>query len=261
MTDMTKYPPGDFCWVELGTSDPAAAKTFYAALFGWKPEDVPPGGGGAYTLLKKDGKDVAGLYGLTAEQRKVGVPSHWLPYVSVASADATAKKAAALGGKVFKQPFDVMDVGRMAILQDPAGATFALWQAKGHIGAGKINEPGSFCWNELATTDTKAARTFYTTLFGWSANEMQMAQGGAYTIFKTGETQVAGMTQMTGDWKGIPPHWMVYFAVADCDGSAETARGLGAEILVPPTDIPTVGRFAVLQDPQRAVFSIIRLNG
>ena len=257
MTDMASYKPGTFCWAELGTSDAAAAKKFYGALFDWQPRDVA--GDVPYTLLQIGEKDICGLYALMPDQKKAGVPPHWLSYVSVESADAAAKKAQSLGAKLFMGPMDVMDIGRMAVLQDTTGAAFAVWQPRTHIGSAKRNEPGAPCWNELMTTNVKAARTFYTGLFGWGTEDMDMGQGEPYTLFKVGAENRGGSMQMPAEWKGVPSHWLVYFAVADCDATCEKARGLRAEVLVPPTDIPDVGRFAILQDPQRAVFAVIKL--
>ena len=261
MTNPTPHPAGTFCWVDLGANDAAAAKKFYAGLFGWQMQDMPAGPDSVYTMLRVDGKDVGALYTLGAEHKKMGIPPHWGSYIAVESADATAEKARALGAKFFAEPFDVFDLGRMAMMQDPTGAAICVWQAMKHAGAQVLGAPGALCWNELLTTDTRAAGAFYARLFGWGTKDTEMAQGGAYTIFTLGEKQVGGMMPMMPGWEGVPSNWMVYFAVANCDGSAAKARGLGAEVVVPPTDIPKIGRFAVVQDPQRAVFAIIRLNG
>jgi hypothetical protein len=257
--EITEHAPGAFCWVELGSTDAEAAKKFYSQLFGWGINDVPAGPDCVYTLLQLNGKDVAALYQLNEQQRSQGIPPHWLLYVSVASADESVKTAAALGGKVLLEPFDVFDVGRMALVEDPTGATFALWQARKHTGTQLQNQPYTLCWSELATNNTDAAAAFYTQLFGWSAKAGEVAPI-AYTEFINGGIPVGGMLQMTAEWGEIPPHWMAYFAVEDCDGSANQARELGADIKVPPTDIPKVGRFAVIQDPQGAVFAIIQLT-
>jgi len=154
MVDKTKHEPGTFCWVELATSDGAAAKTFYTSLFGWTADDAP-GGGGVYTTLRKNGKDAAALYELGPQQK--GVPPHWNSYVCVENADAAAAHAKELGGTVMMEPFDVMEHGRMAVVADPAGATFSVWQPRHNIGAQVVNEPGAFCWNELYTTDPRRA--------------------------------------------------------------------------------------------------------
>jgi predicted enzyme related to lactoylglutathione lyase len=239
---------------------------FYGALFGWRaPEGTAPATpaaaatpGGPYSRLQLDGMDVAAIYTLGREQKKMGIPPHWGAYVAADSADEAARKARSLGARVFGEAFDVLDAGRTAMIQDPTGAAFSVWEAKAHVGAGALGVPGALCWCELLTTNTRAAGPFYAGLFGWGSKSMEMADGGAYTIFEVGGKPVGGMMQMLPEWEGVPSNWMVYFAVADCDASAQSARGLGAEIVVPPTDIPGIGRFAVLQDPQQAVFAIIK---
>ena len=157
---------------------------------------------------------------------------------------------------VLQKSNNSITAGRMAIFQDPTGAFFCVWQAREHIGATIVNEPGAFCWNELATKDTSRAIEFYTKLFGWRAN----VQDVQYTIFMNGENMAGGMLEMKPEWGDVPPNWMVYFAVDVCDASAEKAKDLGGQILNPPTDIPEVGRFSMLQDPQGAAFSIIKLS-
>ena len=144
MPEITKYAPGMFCWFELGTSDTDAAKKFYGQLFGWTAEDMPAGPDMVYTMLKRDGKEIGAMYGLSEEHKSQGVPPHWLTYISVASADESAAKAKELGGTVMMEPFDVFDAGRMALVQDPTGATFALWQANASIGAKLKDEPYSY---------------------------------------------------------------------------------------------------------------------
>jgi uncharacterized protein len=166
MQEAPEYKPGTFCWVELGTTDNAAAKTFYTQLFGWEYEDHPMGPGMVYTMLKLNGKDVGALYELMPDMRAQGVPPHWLSYVSVSNADETAEKAKAEGATLLKEPFDVMTEGRMAVVQDPTGAVFALWQAKNHKGSAVRMVPNSVCWNELGTNDPQEAGEFYSHLFG-----------------------------------------------------------------------------------------------
>jgi predicted enzyme related to lactoylglutathione lyase len=179
--------------------------------------------------------------------------------VAVDSADETVARAATLGAEVLNPPFDVFDVGRMAMLRDPSGALFALWQAKSHIGVGRTGEPGALCWNELLTRDVEAAAGFYTRLFGWGARTMPSA-GAEYTIFDRAEEPVAGMMALP-DPADAPPNWLPYFGVADCDDRARAAGVAGGRVFVSPTDIPGVGRFAVLGDPQGAVFAIVQQEG
>jgi predicted enzyme related to lactoylglutathione lyase len=249
------HPAGAFTWPELATSDPKAAARFYAALFGWDVQVVKTGPND-YTLFKLDGDDVAASYQMGTDEG----PPHWNCYVSVASADDAAARARSLGGSVVgKGPFDVEDIGRMATLRDPAGAMFMVWQPKSHSGAKRLNEPGALCWTELATTDTTASEKFYTSLFGWTAKKGTQAPGEYTEFFNRGEA-IAGMLRIQPEWGNVPPHWMPYFAVVDCDAAAASAKHHGGALHVPPTDIPGVGRFAVVRDPQGAVFAIIALR-
>jgi predicted enzyme related to lactoylglutathione lyase len=255
MGSQMKQAAGNFCWFELGTSDQNAAKEFYVELFGWRFKDapLPPEMGGVYTTLLKDDKDVGAMYQLGPQME--GVPPHWMPYVAVDSADETAAKVAELGGAALCPPFDVMDFGRMVSFKDPTGATLSVWEPKTHLGVDLFGAPGSACWCELATTDVTKAGGFYSSLFGWSLKES--SDGMPYTEIGNKGQMIGGMMPMNDpQHQGVPPHWTVYFAVDDCDAAAEKAKGLGAMLYVPPTDIPKVGRFAMIQDPQGAVFSI-----
>src|SRR4051812_37027991 len=219
------YAPGTFCWADLGTPDAAAATRFYTALFGWTAEDRPMGPDASYTMLHADGRAVAALYHQEAAQHG---PPHWLSYISVASATDAATRAKALGGTLLMEPFDVLDVGRMAMVQDPAGAVVALWEPRRHAGAGVAGEPGSICWNELATTDTSRAGAFYTALLGWTADAQPMG-GTEYTVFSAEGAPRGGMMAIAPPGAGRPvaPHWLVYFAVNDCEGTTALAQALG----------------------------------
>ena len=252
------HPHGIFCWAELATSDNEGAKAFYTGLFDWQANDDPLPSGGTYTMFTHQDGYVAAAYTLTDEMKQMGVPVHWMLYVSVEDARATAARAAELGGTVVKDAFDVMQIGSMAVLRDPTGADFAVWQAKASRGTDHTdNKPHTVCWNELATRDAEAAGAFYGELFGWTPQRMEM-EGAPYFMCMSGDRQAAGMMQMTEEWGDLPSHWMMYLAVEDCDASAARAAELGGEVCVPPTDIP-VGRFAVLGDPQGGTFSIVAL--
>ncbi len=253
MQEVPEYKPGTFCWVELGTTDGEAAKKFYTKLFGWGFDDIPLGPDKVYTMLKLNGKDVGAV--MTLED----APPNWLSYVSVVSADESAAKAKSLGANLIKEPFDVMDVGRMAVIQDPKGAVFAVWQAKKHKGAGIVNVPGALVWNELTTTDTARAGEFYSGLFCWGI-DAKTFRSTDYTIFQNGDRGAGGMFKLTPEMTGVPPFWLVYFAVDDCDAKVKKATELGATTIKPADDIPGVGRFAILQDPQRAAFAIIKVE-
>ena len=254
------HPHGTFCWAELATSDTAGAEQFYTGLFDWHADDGPLPSGNIYTMLRHQDGYIGALYELTAEMNEQGVRTHWLLYVSVDDAQATAAKAAELGGTVVKDAFDVTDIGSMAVLQDPAGATFGLWQPKKARGTDHTDgKPHTVCWHELASRDAVAAGDFYCELFGWRREAMEH-DAGPYTVFMSGDRRAAGMLQMNEEWGELPSHWMMYLAVDDCDASASRATELGGKVCVPPTDIPPVGRFSVLDDPQGATFSIIRMT-
>jgi predicted enzyme related to lactoylglutathione lyase len=248
MPVIDKYEPGMFCWIELATNDAAAAKTFYSSLFGWTAKDMPIPDG-VYTMLEKSGHDLGAMY------QSKDIPPNWASYISVENADDSAKKAQSLGANLLAPPFDVMDIGRMAVIADPQGAAFCLWQAKKHIGATIRDETNTLCWNELMTSDVAAARDFYKGLFGWD-----LKLSPQYTEIHVGPVPVGGMMEITPDMMGTPPNWAPYFAVDDCDATVEKAKSLDAQIYVPPTDIPNVGRFAVIADPQGAMFDVIKLS-
>lgn len=259
MTEVKKHEPGMFCWVELATKDAPAAKKFYTSLFDWRVDERPIGEEGeTYSMLQKRNKEAGALYELGPQQK--GVAPRWNQYIAVTDADEAAAKAEKLGGKIHTPPFDVMDHGRMANIVDPTGAIFAVWEPKSHKGAEIVNEPGAFCWNELYTTDPKKAGDFYSGLFGWTRETMPLPTGQEYTIFKKGDAQAAGMMKIPKEMGPVPPHWLVYFAVDDSDRTVEKARGMGGRVMVPPTDIPNIGRFAILNDPQGADFAIIRME-
>jgi predicted enzyme related to lactoylglutathione lyase len=260
MGNTVKHAPGTFCWVELTTSDVGAAKKFYSDLMGWETHDDNMADGGVYTMIRLDGGDVGGMFALNEQMKSQGVPPNWMNYITVDDAAATAAKAKELGGAVHMEAFDVMEIGTMAVLADPSGGVFAVWQPKLHTGRDHTDgRPGSVSWNELLTTDAKQADEFYTSLFGWGRQQMDMGPMGTYTIFMQGETKIGGMMEMGEMFAGVPSHWVVYFNVEDADASAEKVGKLGGQVLMPPTDIPNVGRFAMAADPQGAGFAFIKM--
>jgi predicted enzyme related to lactoylglutathione lyase len=259
VAEFTKHVPGTFSWPELSTTDQKGAVAFYRALFGWDLNEQPMGPNETYSLFQMRGKETAAAYTMRPEERQSGAPPHWNAYVTVANVDDSVKQAQALGAKVFAPPFDVMDAGRMAVLQDPTGAVFQVWQPNKHIGAKIMNEPGALCWTELTTTDTKAAETFYTKLFGWTPKHSPAGSPMEYTEFSVGGTPGIGMMPKPKDMPAhIPSYWMPYFQVADVDASTAKVKELGGKTMVPPTDISSTGRFAIVNDPQGAMFAIFK---
>jgi uncharacterized protein len=246
MAERTSYAPGTPCWVDLGTPDTASAGRFYAGLFGWELAMDPRPEAGGYGMFTLRGANVAGL----GPQAQPEVPPFWTVYVSVADASATAERVSAAGGKILAGPMDVFDAGRMAVAQDSTGSFISFWQPGAHIGAQLVNEPGTFTWNELATTGLAQARDFYTAVFGWRADSGPGSDQAA--IFTVGGQPVCG-AHAAGP--GEPAAWSVWFAVADCDSSAARVSELGGSVVLPPTDMD-FGRGAVVADPHGAVFGI-----
>jgi predicted enzyme related to lactoylglutathione lyase len=249
----TEFAPGTPNWVDLGTTDVAAARGFYTNLFGWTVEDLGPEAGG-YLMLRKDGKQVAGMGPATDPSRGTS----WALYFATDNADEAAAKVESHGGKVVLPPMDVMGQGRMAVFQDPAGAYFSVWQPGAHRGAELVDQHGSLTWAELLTPDIAEAKSFYQGVLGVSTRDVDMGEGGAYTLLQAGGASVAGAMPLGADQSGMPPHWLIYFAVDDCDRVADRAVQLGATEVV-RQDSPA-GRFAMLVDPQGGEFSIITNN-
>lgn len=247
------HPAGTFSWTDLSTTDTAGALTFYGVLLGWEGEEMPAGEGMTYWMLRVGGHAVAGMSAMGEEQRASGAPPAWLSYVTVEDADATAARAAELGGTVMMPAFDVLDAGRMALLQDPQGAVLAAWQPRGSIGAELVNDPGAMTMNQLNTSDPQAAADFYSGLFGWSTSQVAPEPQAYWSLENGGRLNGGMMALPPGGF--APPHWLVYFTVADLDAAAATIARDGGEVVVPATAVPA-GRFLVARDPQGAYFAL-----
>ncbi|MEU9736814.1 VOC family protein [Streptomyces sp. NPDC048002] len=241
---------GGPCWTELGTSDVAGAGRFYGRLFGWRTETDPRQEAGGYTVAHLGDAAVAALSPLYQESQPVA----WNVSFLVADADATAGQAEATGATVLVGPMDVFDMGRFAVLLDPAGAAFQLWQARAFPGAGLFNAPGALGWVELMTRAPERAVVFYRALFGWSVNASEH-----YTQWGLDGADFGGMVTMDDKFPPeVPAHWLPYFAVADVDAAAATATEAEGAVLMEPTSVPSGPRIAVLRDPQGAVFGVYR---
>lgn len=247
MAERQSYAPGTFCWADIGTTDRESAKAFYTRVFGWEAVDEEAGDAGVYTTFKLDGRDVAALHEMTEEQRAKLLP-HWSSYVSVEDVDAATARARELGAEVVAEPVDVAEAGRRGVVRDPVGATVHLWQPRSLIGAGRVNDPGCMVWNELAAPDPEKAAAFYGELFGWTAEP----DDTGYAIVKR-EGAINGGIRPAQD--GEPSHWLVYFTVAKADEAAKEIREAGGRILAGPMNV-TVGRIAIVADPQGAVFAL-----
>jgi predicted enzyme related to lactoylglutathione lyase len=257
MAETKNHPAGSFCWVELGTSDQDAAKKFYSSLFGWTVTDNPMGPDGVYTIFKLKGRDAAAGYTLRKEELDQHVPPHWNLYITVDSADAAVAKAAKVGGTVLAPAFDVMDAGRMGVIQDPTGAAFCLWQAKKSAGIEAENENGALCWADLSTPDPQRAGKFYSDLFGWKLEKGENDPSG-YLHIKNGETHIGGIPPAEYRDPKSPAHWLIYFMVESVEAATEKAKGMGAKVYMPPRKMEGVGTWSVVADPQGAVFALFK---
>jgi len=247
------YAQGTPNWVDLQTTDQAGAKAFYGGIFGWSYDDQPMDAGAVYSIAKIGDAQVAAIAPQSPELKTAGAPPMWNTYLAVDSADEAAAKVAQAGGTVAMEPFDVMDAGRMAFVMDPSGAPVALWQAKQHIGASLVNEPGTVVWNELITNDPKAV-SFYEDVLGVTTTTVDMG-ADKYVMFQVAGKEVGGT--MPPMMEGVPNHWQVYFSVADADATAAKIKALGGSVMVEPFDTP-IGKMAVVADPQGAVFSLFQ---
>ncbi len=257
MTTMTSYANGVPSWVDLATPDPAAAKEFYAALFGWDYDDQATDGPGDYTMARRNGLNAAGMMPLTAEMASSGMPPVWSTYVTVDDIEATLARVEPAGGSTMGPVMDAMDAGRFAVIADPAGAVICLWEAREHIGADIVNEHGAFTWSELVTPDPAAIGPFYNAVFGWTSETAPMPTGD-YTVFNVAGGSADGIAgAMAPPVEGMASFWTVYFNVDDAAATAAKAVELGGQILSDPTPVPGVGTFATIADPHGAVFALM----
>jgi hypothetical protein len=255
MPKRTSYAQGTPSWVDLQTTDQEGAKTYYAAVLGWQYDDQAMEQG-VYSMALKSGETVAGIAPQPPMLASQGVPPAWNSYLAVDSVDQALERATKAGGQVLMPAMDVWESGRMAFVADPTGAAVGLWQAKNHIGATLVNEPGTLVWNELLTSDESAAVGFYGDVFGLTAKSTDMG-GRSYTMFHVGDDAVGGTT--APPMAGVPNHWHVYFGVDDADATIEKSNAAGGAVIVGAFDMP-IGRMATLSDPQGAAFSIIALR-
>lgn len=248
MPEMTRYERGVPSWIDMGSPDLDAALGFYSELFGWEGQDMGEAMG-HYTIVSKDGKQVAAI----SAAQDPG-PPRWTTYIDVDDLDAVVERVERAGGAVIAGPMDVASAGRLAVFTDPTGAFISAWQPGDHIGAQLVNESGSFVWSELTTSDLAKSKAFYSEVFGWGwggADEYAEAQVDGRTI--------AGVMPRRPDMPAeIPDNWLVYFGASNVDADTNKAVGLGATVVVEPTDIPGTGRFAVLMDPQGAAFALFQ---
>lgn len=255
--------PGALSWIDLESPDRAESAAFYGELFGWRHESAGPQGGG-YGFFTLDGRQVAGV-----GPRQLGSRAQWSLYFHTEDIDAAVAAARDAGGGVVLEPTDVPTAGRLAVLADPGGARFRLWQPRDHAGLGAVNAPGTLVWAELHSTDALLAGAFYRAVLGWQVSRGETAGGtgldGA-TCYTVGPADGGGARTAHGRITQLPQEslaagdrsrWHPYFAVTDCDAVLNAAVKQGASVLIPPMELPEGGRLAMLADPAGAVCAVL----
>lgn len=242
------FPSDRFCWFEYVSNDNAKAHGFFGELFNWTTKSM-----GDYTMIAA-GDHTIGGYMATPQ----GAPphAHWLAHLQVENAAATIAKITAAGGKQLKAPTPQGDLGTWAVVADPFGAAFALWQPARAEAAEYRGVAGTFCWNELYTDHPEKSVAFYEAIGKLRDKPMDMGPMGTYHVLESFGKSRAGI--MKSPMAGIPQHWMPYVQVANCDQTIAKAKKLGCEIKVAGMDTPGVGRFGVLIDPLGASLGVLQ---
>ena len=242
---------GDFCWINMLTSEPEAARAFYAKVLGWTYAEMPMGHN-----IQVGGKNIGGLFDVNAPQSPPNCQPTIGVMVKVENADATAARVIALGGKA-RPAFDIGGAGRMSVCHDPKGAEFDVWAAKQMQGTSvDRSEHGAPLWFETMTTDVPKASAFYEGLFGWKASPME-GPGFVYTRLLLDGNGVGGMMPQPEHMRGMTPEWVVNFCVRDAREAARIAAEAGGEVCVPVMDIPHVGLYAGIRSPQGILFYVL----
>jgi predicted enzyme related to lactoylglutathione lyase len=246
-----------FVWVDLITTDTAAAKAFYAQVFGWSLQAFP--GENEYTVVSAGSTGVGGITPIPAQAGERGAPACWTGYISVPDVDIWAARVQAKGGTTLQAPQDIPNVGRFAVVADLHGAVFFLFKARGDSAAPNPSSsaPGTVGWQELHAGDGVAAFDWYADLFGWSlARDFDMGPMGVYRLFSTGGPEATGgmMTKMP---EAPAPFWAYYFNVETLDAAMDRVRNAGGKVMNGPMEVPGPMFVANCQDPQGAWFSLV----
>ncbi len=253
-------PVGAPCWIDLITSDTSAAQTFYSELFGWSGTAADQEKYGGYITFTLDGNDVAGCMGKDSSMQ--AMPDAWTVYLSSRDTAATVVAAQQRGAPVFVEPMPIPEVGVMAVVADPGGASIGVWQADPFAGFDVLGEPGRPTWFELHSRSYEDAVRFYREVFGWETDVMSDQPDFRYTTLGAGRDAVAGIVD-TSVWPDrsdeLELTWHVYFAVEDCDAACAKVTDLDGSVKYPPGDSP-FGRIATVQDPGGAVFKLMGPN-
>jgi uncharacterized protein len=252
---MTTLPlQGRPVWAELLTTDPAAAKKFYAATLGWTYQPFD-GASMPYDMVHRpDGEAIGGI---TSIPPGMNYPPHWEMYVAVDNIDDSIAKAQRLGGTSLSGVIDVPGTGRLSTMLDPQGGIFAIIQPAPRAQSPEVEAAaGDVAWRELYTTDVNAAKQFYADLFGWKeTGAFDMGPMGTYYIFGRA-FNLGGMMNKTPDMAQLPTAWGLYFRVANAEGAAAKVTANGGRVLNGPMEVPGGDRIVNCLDPQGASFSM-----
>lgn len=244
----TPWPPGTPCWDDLSTTDADDARAFFAELFAWEYNLSGPEAGN-YATATLRGQEVVGIQ----PQQNPSQPIGWTTYLATEDINKTVDLASQAGGSVLLPPMEVMGLGHLAVVADPTGGAFGLWQAGSHIGSRVANETGTPIWNELMTHDLETAKQFYAAVFGYTYQDAD-SLGAPYAMFEVDGNVAGGLGQMSSD--DVAAHWRLYFAVDDADAAVDQIVKLGGSVLRPAQDMP-FGRWAEVADRQGATFSVV----
>ena len=288
MTGRTTFNAGEICWTDLQTKDVEAAKSFYAAVFGWRYEDLPTPDGRSYAKAYLGDDLVTVIAPQNPHQEASGTAAQWNIYFAAADAGAIVEETPHAGGTVEFGPEEVADTGIMVFLAPPGGGTTGVWQPGTHTGAARFNEPGALAWAELLTPEPQAAVAFFQQLFGHEVTEYPQDDGGSYTTLMVGGAEVAGIAPLPADededdgefWGAEPEYpagngdeaepvedalqtgWQVYFGVSNVAEAVASAVAAGAVVLIEPEGDggdDDAGSVATLKDPQGGVFSVLEV--
>jgi predicted enzyme related to lactoylglutathione lyase len=260
MTTRTGFTEGEVCWTDLQTSDVAAAKSFYAEVFGWRFEDLPTPDGRSYARAFLGEDLVSVIAPQNPQLQAAGAPGQWNVYFASSDARELAEGLAPAGGTLEFGPEEVGGTGVLVFFAPPGGGTTGAWQAGSHFGTVRSGEPGSLAWAELLTPEPQSAVGFFQHLFGQDVTEYPQDDGGKYSTLVVNGVEVAGVAAVPSDAEGtLKPGWQVYFGVASVAGAIAAAEAAGGTVLIAPDEDEEAGTIATLEDPQGGVFSVLEV--
>jgi predicted enzyme related to lactoylglutathione lyase len=248
--------PGKFTWLDLATENPASARTFYGAVFGWKFRDVE-GAPASYAVIENESGKVAGVF---KHERPTGGPvgARWLALISVRDPQGVAKLVAERGGQVLVAPKAVRGRGTHAVFRDPDGAVFGVLASEDGDPADTPVEQGDMFWLDLFAPDPAKAAAFYAALAGYEVDVGEVA-GRQRTLLSTNGIARAGVARMPAG--ATRPAWLPYILVDSIPATLESVRKAGGKIVMPPRADLLGGNLAVIADREGGVIGIVSWLG